>query len=147
MQFIHIKPIKIDEAPPEAELGLLSTYIAVSKRHWWHWLIGQSSRNLSLEVASVNQQTQFQLVVPPSTEGYFVSQLLSHHPQLFVGTDEIDIMKPVMEMPVVVCGNLNLMMGATLPLKTSTKMEDVPLFGGVLGYLAKVGVGEGSLPI
>ena len=144
MNFIHIKPIKIDEAPPEAELGLLSTFIAVSKRHWWEWLFRQSKKNLCLEVASIEQQTHFQLAVPSHTEGYFVSQLLSHHPQLYVSTDEVDNLKPVTTMPAVVSGNLSVIMGSTLPLKTSTKQEDTPLFGGVLGYLAKVPVGEAA---
>lgn len=144
MQFLHLKPIKIDEAPPEAEVGLLSTFVAVAKRSWWDQLWGRSQKQMSLEVVSVNQQTSFSMVVPPAAEGYFVSQLLSHHPQLYIKTDEVDELTPLLSMPFVATANLNLLVGATLPLKTSTKLEDVPLFGSVLGYLAKVGVGEAA---
>lgn len=144
MNFIHVKPIKTDEAPPEAEVGLLSTYMAVAKRNWFRWFFRSSNKNLSLEVASINQQTQFQLVVPEQSEGYFASQLLSHHPQLYVSTDAVDLMAPLLAMPAVVGANLNLAIGGTMPLKTSTKMEDTPLFGSILGYLGKVGVGEAA---
>ncbi len=93
----------------------------------------------------MNQQTSFQITVPPSTEGYFTSQLLSHHPQLFVSHSETDGIDALLSMPAVATANLRLLVGSTLPLKTSTKLEDVPLFGSVLGYLAKVAVGEGAM--
>ena len=48
MKFVHIKPIKIDEAPPEAEVGLLSTFVAVAKRSWHEHLFGKSKKHLSL---------------------------------------------------------------------------------------------------
>jgi len=142
--YIHLKPIKTDEAPPEAEVGLLSTFMAVAKRSWWQYLTGGSQKHLSLEVISVNQQTAFQMTTPPDTESYFVSQLLSHHPQLYVQQTKQDALTPLFAMPAVAVANLNLTSGGTLPLKTSTKLEDVPLFGGVLGYLGKVAVGEGA---
>ncbi len=142
--YIHVKPIKIDEAPPEAEVGLLSTFMAVAKRSWWQYIVGKSHKHLSLEVASVNQQTAFQMATPPETESYFVSQLLSHHPQLYIHQDSQDMLAPLLTMPAVAVANLNLTSGGTLPIKTSTKVEDVPLFGGVLGYLGKVAVGEGA---
>jgi hypothetical protein len=142
--FIHIKPIKTDEAPPEAEVGLLSTFLTVAKRNWWQLLVGQSGKHMSLEVVSVNQQTQFQMTVPTSAESYFTSQLLSHHPHLYVAHSSTDLVEPPLAFPAVAVANLNLMMGGTLPLKTSTKQEDTPLFGGVLGYMAKVAVGESA---
>jgi hypothetical protein len=48
------------------------------------------------------------------------------------------------EMPYVAMAELNLAAGSTLPIKTSTKQEDIPLFGSVLGYLAKVPTGEAA---
>lgn len=145
MKFIHLKPVKTDEAPPEAEVGLLSTYQAVAKRSWWQWLTFQTKKQIALEVGSLNQQTMFQMAVPEGTEGYFVSQLLSHHPQLMVSHDEKDVFVEASQSENVAAANLNLAFGATLPLKTSTKTEDVPLFGSVLGYLAKLPPGEAAL--
>jgi hypothetical protein len=81
---LAIKPIRIDEAPPEAEVGLLAAFMTVAKRSPWEQLTRRSRRNLSLEVYSSNQQTGFVLGVPHGLESYFSSQLLSHHSQLFV---------------------------------------------------------------
>lgn len=147
MRFIHIKPVKGDEAPPEAEVGLLSTYQAVAKRSWWQWLTFQTKKQVSLEVGSIEQQTIFQMAVPENTEGYFVSQLLSHHPQLLINYDDKDAFAGICDASNLVSAtaNLNLSFGATLPLKTSTKTEDVPIFGSVLGYLAKLPSGEAAM--
>jgi hypothetical protein len=145
MHYIHIKPVKTDEAPPEAEVGLLSTYQSVAKRSWWQWLTFQTKKQIALEVGSFDQQTLFQMAVPENTTGYFVSQLLSHHSQLMVSDDDKDIFAGVHQGQHIAVANLNLAFGATLPLKTSTKTEDVPLFGSVLGYLAKLPPGEAAL--
>lgn len=145
MQYIHIKPIKTDEAPPEAEVGLLSTYQAVARRSWWQWLTFQTKKQIALEVGSIDQQIVFQLAVPDNTASYFVSQLLSHHPQLLVSYDDIDVFAGLLDAKTGAYCNLNLSFGATLPLKTSTKTEDVPLFGSLLGYLGKLPPGETAM--
>lgn len=141
---LKLRPAKTEEVTPEAQVGLLSSFLNIGKRSLSDALIFKPHRRLSLEIGSFEQKTSFYLSPPPELSGYFNSQLLSQYPKTLVETIKEDPLEKILGQYPTATGFLNLAHSFVFPLKSFREPQELPPLSAVLGFFAKIGEEEAA---
>lgn len=136
--YVLLRPAKTEEITPNAQIGLLSSFLNIGKRKVFDLLLFKGPKYLSFEIASLNQKTHFYLRAPNELKNYFVSQALSQYPKTLVNEQSEDPLYQVVKGKKTGVAVLNLATSSNYPIKTFKAFSELPPLSAVLGFLAKL---------
>ncbi len=136
---LQIKTPRTSEETPDNMVQMLASLTGLMNKVF---LFYKKGIPLSLEIAYINQQVHFYLVIPKAYQPFIESQILSQYPRALISTvpDFIpEVFKPDTESGAQVrFGRLMLKAPYYLPIKTFRDTKDVDPLSSLLGMLAKL---------
>jgi len=142
--YVLLRPAKTEEVTPNAQIGLLSSFLNIGKRRLLDVLTLKEPEYLSLEIASINQKTHFYLAGSSNLRNYFVSQTLSQYPKTLVTLEEVDPLYQVVKGKKTGLAVLDLAQSSNYPIKTFKQFPEIPPLSAILGFLSKLSEGEAA---
>ncbi len=143
---LQIKTPRTTEETPDNMVQLLASFTGLMNKVFLFYKTGIP---LSLEIAYINQQVHFYLVIPKDYQPFIESQILSQYPRALITKvpDFIpEIFKPDQQNgDQIRFGRLMLKGPYYLPLKTFRDTKDVDPLSSLLGVLAKLSVNDSVL--
>ena len=141
LSFLKLRPAKIDEISPEAQVGMLSSIIHMSKRSFMDSLLLRSETPLSFEIASLDQKTMFYIAMPEEAQGYLNSQILSHYPKTLASFEHEDPLTSFIGDDT--ChATVSYAYSYSYPMKTFRGEHETSPLVSILGYFSKLNPGE-----
>lgn len=147
MAMVHLKlrPAKIEEISPEAQVGILGAFLNLGKQGLFKKLTLKPRKTLSLELYSLEQKTQFYLTAEEQLASYFASQFVSHFPKTLASLEKSDPLALLYKTGFTEGAYLSLATSFIFPIKTYKETKELPPLASVLGYLAKMESGQGAV--
>ena len=137
--FLRLRPSKVDTISPEAQVGILSSFLNLGKRTLLDRLTWKSGLTVSFSIVSIDQKTRFYMSIPREYHGYFSSQVLSQYPRTLIEVDAHDPLAYVRGGRHSAIASLQTSSGYKTPIKTFKDSSDsLPPLSAVLGYLGKI---------
>lgn len=143
--YVCLRPAKTEEISPSAQIGLLSSFLNIGKRSLLQRITFKQPESLSLEIVSLNQKTHFYLYTSADLKNYFISQVLSQYPKTLVDELSVDPLYNVVKGRQTALAKLNLSQQASYPIKTYKNFTEAPPLSAILGFLAKLKIGEAAM--
>ncbi|HRN96304.1 MAG TPA: hypothetical protein PLD54_02565, partial [Candidatus Levybacteria bacterium] len=138
---LQIKTPRTSEETPENMVQMLSSFTGLMNKVF---LFYKKGIPLSLEIAYVNQQIHFYIVIPKGYQPFVESQILSQYPRTLI-TKVQDYISEVFSVNPTTNSGAQIRFGRLmqkgpyyLPLKTFRDTKDVNPLSSLLGMLAKL---------
>lgn len=143
---LQIKTPRTTEETPDNMVQMLASFTGLMNKVF---LFYKKGIPLSLEIAYINQQVHFYMVLPKEYQPFIESQILSQYPRALI-TKVQDFIPEVFKADVqspdqVRFGRLTLKGPYYLPLKTFRDTKEVDPLSSLLGVLAKLSVNDNVL--
>jgi hypothetical protein len=139
---LQIKAPRSSEETPENMVQMLSSFTGLMNKVF---LFRKKGIPLSLEMAYVNQQIHFYMVIPKAYQPFIESQILSQYPRTLITTIPDYIPEVFAITPEDIQAGAQIRFGRLmqkapyyLPIKTFRDTKDVNPLSSLLGMLAKL---------
>ena len=142
--YLLLRPAKTEEVTPEAQVGLLSSFLNIGKYSFADKVFLKRPKCLSLEIGSTEQKTHFFLVVEPELKSYLTSQVLSQYPKTLVHEEKQDPLFKVVKGKKTALASLSVAHGSNYPIKTFKQFSEAPPLSAIIGFLSKLTQGESA---